>query len=382
MAISINTQLNTSLNGFAKFFGLNPFYFNFLDPSCIYPISDLCLEFWSQNTWNSTSGLSIELLSQLLYEAELEIMQYYGLSLDQWITDEYHHYPIDLRHGNLIAPYLYDAVFKSDYRIDYFGQRKFTLLTTANLTYLDHDNDGYSEAARITYTIPTGKNIANIRFFYPGNTEYEIKDYKVISIVSNVATIEFTAWDLITLETILSTKFKNNKAHSLCDTDIYLDTISVGFEEKDICLPDIKLFYRDNICEGGCDYDHIPACGVKVSDKLFKISLQSYDTDGCIIANNSPVLCNTIDYITVNYHTSAVNNTLLQHAIYYLAASRFPLQGCQCDCVKNIFSILQRDTRLKEKNAGNYATFNTDYLSPFGAKIGELKAYGILENLI
>jgi hypothetical protein len=389
MAISINSnQITSSINGFATFFGLNPFYFNFLDPSCLYPVTDICLEFWSQNTYNSTNGLSIELLSQLLYEAELEIMTYYGLSLGAWIVNERHNYPIELRHGNYIVPYIHDVVFKTKYKIDYFGQRKFTPVATTNLTYVDNDSDTYSEAARITYTIPTGKSIEDIKFYYPnhlGESNYEIKDYRLISLTNDVAVFEFDAWNLVSLSTLTSTKFKNTKAHSLCNPAIYLSTIGIGFEEKDSCLPDIKLFYKEDACIINCDYDNVPACGIKVSDNLFKLALQSYDTEtGCVIIDTPTEidLCQRIDYIEVNYHTSSDNSYLLQHAIYYLAASRFPLQNCQCDCIKNIFGTLQKDTRFKEKNAGNYNTFNTDQRSPFGTRIGELKAYNILENII
>lgn len=382
MAISLQTtDYLSSINKFATFFGLNPFYFNFLDPSCLYQIDETCLEFWTQNQFNSTNGLSIELLGQLIQYAEEQILEYYGESLGKWITNEQHLYPHIIRHGENVVPQLHNITFKTDYRLVKFGTPLITELDTVPITYIDKDNDTFTETGRITYTVEN-LDPSTLKFYYPGYFNvYELKDYKVISYTNNVLTVEFNKYDLISIETIVNKPFNRKKAFSMCDETIYLDEIIIATETTNTCLPDVKLYYLESNCEPNCNYLHYPACGVKMDDKFFHIRPQSYDDEtGCVINKYAPI-CYDISHIEVNYFTQSKNIYLVEQAIWNLVAARFPLANCNCTCTEGILQPLQIDTQYKEKNSGNYIFTNTDARSPFGTKIGELRAYKLMESL-
>lgn len=378
MAISNNISLQSDINGFAKFFNLNPFYFNYIDTSCIQIIDDVCLEFWSQNAYVS-NGLSIELLASLLYQAEEEVKLYYGLTLGEWIIGEEILYPAYTRHGDFVTPIITDVKLKTKYPVKFFGQRKFTELATISIIYSGSD---YNTVGRITYNVPNVVDYTKIKFYYPdhiGENGYELKSYKIVSYTNNVLIVEFDAYNLVKLDVINKHTFSAGKAHDLCG-DIYLSTIGIGYEERDTCLPDIKLYYSDICNDDQCVYEHIPACGIKLTDRIFKLAPKSYDEEGCVTDS----VCNIYypKIVSVNYYSESEYKKLIQTAIYYIAASRFPLQNCQCDCVKSTFNELQVDILFKPKNDGAWIAKKNDYNSPFGTRIGELKAYYLLDSLL
>lgn len=385
MAITINTkELVSNLSGFASFFHLNPYYFNYLDPSCKVQVNDICLDFWGQFAYTSPNGLSIELLASLLKEAEYEIKKHYNLTVGEWVEDEKIMYPTTVRHGERLAPTFHDVKLVTKYPIKVFGQKEVNILATSSIVYHDYDNDGYNEVARLTYNIPVDVSSDDLKFYYPdhaGESGYELNNYRVISNINNVIIVEFDAYDLVKLEVINKHRFTTGKSNDMCG-DIYLSMVSIVEEKVSECLPSVKLWYRDT-CVENCEYLHTPACGIKLGNRLFRINLQAYDENGCVVGayNNLHCMPLNVEYLSVNYYSETEYKDIVQSAIYYIAAARFPLQSCECPCIKSIFGGLQQDIRYRPKDSGTWSVSSSDYLSPFGTKIGELKAYYLLDSL-
>lgn len=377
MAISLNSKPNLNINEFAEFFQINPFFFNFIDPSCIGIIDPVCSDFWNQYQWSSVNGISIELLSNLIKQAELQVKEYYGLTVGEWITNERIVYPVNYMHGNLITPLIRDVTLMSKYDIDFFGQYKFTELDTVPIEYT---GDLFFETGQITVTIPEGASVNDLHFYYPNST-YEIRNFTLLFHDDDIAIFEFDAVNLVKLDAIKKTRYVKGKAHSLCDDDIYLEEIAVGIITKDACLPDIKVYY-DNSCIDSCNYDHIPACGIKIGNKTFKINLQEYEDNCLVTANCSAIhdcIAKPIKYIEINYYTKSPFTEIIKTAIWNIVASRLPVN--HCECLLGIFKDLQVDARLRSKE-GNFTLTSFDLNNPIGSKRGEIVAYKMLESII
>lgn len=377
MAISLNSTPNLNINEFAEYFQINPFFFNFIDPSCIGAIDPSCSDFWNQYQWTSVNGISIELLGSLIKQAETQVKEYYGLTIGDWITNERIQYPVTYMHGNLITPIIKDATFISKYDIDFFGQIKITEIDTLPIVYT---GDLFFETAQVTVTIPEDVDVNNLRFYYP-SSNYEIKSFNLIFHEDDIAIFEFSPVNLVKLDAIKKTRYVKGKTHNLCDDDIYLEEITVKEITKDVCLPDIKVYY-DNYCLAGCEYDHIPACGIKIGNKTFKINLQEYEDDCLVIANCSAIhdcIAKPIKYIEINYYTKSPFNEIIKHAIWNIVASRLPVN--HCECLLGIFKDLQVDTKLRSKE-GSYSLTSFDLNNPIGSKRGEIVAYKMLESII
>lgn len=377
MAISLNSKPNLDINEFAEYFQINPFFFNFIDPSCIGAIDPICSDFWNQYQWTSLNGISIELLGNLIKQAELQIKEYYGLTIGEWITNERIAYPVNYMHGNLFTPIVQDVTLMSKYDIDFFGQSKFTEIDTLPIIYT---GDLFFETAQVTVTVPEGTNVSDLHFYYP-ESNYEIKTFTLIFHEEDIAIFEFNPVNLVKLDAIKKTRYVKGKTHALCDDDIYLEDITVASITKDICLPDIKVYY-DNYCVSGCTYDHVPACGIKIENKTFKINLQEYEDDCLVIANCSAIqdcITKPIKYIEINYYTKSPFNELIKTAIWNMVASRLPVN--HCECLLGIFKDLQVDTRLRAKD-NNYTFTSFDLNNPIGSKRGEIVAYKMLESII
>jgi hypothetical protein len=373
MAINLTSNPISSVNKFAEFFHLNPFYFNYVDPSCIMALDDNCIEFWTQ--YNLNNFLSIESLGQMLEQAENEVALYFGLKLNSWVTNEPYLYPKVFRHGIEKYPLIDTVKFNTDYPISYFGQKAETFIDNIETVPINNDGDIWNELHTVTVNLPTGISSKDIVFYYP-STKYQIKDFTILSDDGSVAVFAFESLNLIKLN-ILNNRFTiSNKAHNLCE-DIYLEDVDVYYVIKDACLPDVKVYYLEDNCTGDCDFLHAPACGVKLNDNLFKVRLQGYDEEGCVVDYNNSCI-GMPEYIEVNYYTESKYSSLIQNAIYYMVAARFPSENCVCGFP---FTMYQLDGRANKGDNTLKTTF-AETSNPFGSRVGEIKAYNILTSLM
>lgn len=366
-----------SLITFAKEMGINPTHFNGLDLTTCGIDGSKCINHWVQTIYDVGQYMSRDELSRVIYYAQLDIEKELKSYIAPKWTNEIIQWPKHYR-NNTNA---YNPVFKTKYgNLIEFGQ-PLQLSNTLSLTYSDYDNDGFNEVATATFDLSlfdinlADINVNKLYFYYPDNIKKQwLIEPVVKNITEGILTIEIDSWLLIKPEYINLSPFVKNKALDGCNDDIYLETITLVYEYKDVDAVEVEIFYKDNCVTDDCSYLSINTCATIINAQL-----------GTFVLDNINALClniNDIEYIKVytlsGLHTNYRIAQEYLETIIYLASARLP-KVCVCDCINERINHLQTDMANRVDNA-KYTLTSALLHNPFGTKIGEVLGYRNILN--
>lgn len=162
-----------SLSRYAKLLGLDPMHF-FQGISVLRPEAE-CSDIWYQYDWQSGDKVSREYVLQLIGEAEMDIATALGFwPAPTFIEEERHIYPkpqrTDLVGYGVNARGRWKSLQARWGKVLGGGVCVATELGTVSYTLLDSDNDGFSEWAVFTLTVPTTVSAPGIRAYH--TTDY------------------------------------------------------------------------------------------------------------------------------------------------------------------------------------------------------------------
>lgn len=390
--MGFTTQItSTCLDTFAKYMSIHPLAFNSITVNNCIETTIACTA-WMQYTWQNSSFISREMLSQYIRQSELEIAAYLGTFVKpSWVVSEAHEIPQPY-HPNMFPPNIDSLIFKTDWEsVNRFGQRRQTLLGTSTIVYSDNDLDGYDETALfdiIVTEIPT--NLSDIYITYPehnGSLQYKICPVEIVNIDTDTNTITFkgNSWNFVK-ESNITASFLNLKYLDGC-TNIFQETVEIWYEDIDPCLPQIELVWTgDDVCARyNCTEYTQPACAV-VLDKCngyFSIIPQKLDEDNCVVTSTE---CLAIPsqpaFIRAYYQAGVQNNMQIEQAVIKLTASKLPQSLCTCGCILPEIQRLQIETSVSSQGGLRFSFPYEDSKNPFGTTIGAIEVYKSLSLLV
>lgn len=387
---------NISLDSFAKYMSIHPLAFNSITiNSCIDSV--IACTAWMQYTWQNSAFISREMLAQYIKQSENEISAYLETFITPtWVVKEVHDWPEPYRPG-MYATDPDDFIFKSDWKnINYFGQKRTTLLGTATVVYSDNDSDGYSETALFDITvteIPT--NLDDIYITYPdhsGNKTYRIAPVEIVNVdvLNGIITFRGQSWNFVN-ETNITASFANIKYLDGC-TNIFQDEVEIWYEDIDPCLPQVELVWTgDDICARlNCTEYVQPACAVLMDkcDGYFSIVPQQFDEENCVITNDSCLDFTTPPtFIRIYYKAGVAKGSQLsesiEQAVIKLTASKLPQSLCSCGCILPEIQRLQTETSISSQGGLRFSfPYSDTSNNPFGTTIGAIEVYKSLNLVI
>jgi hypothetical protein len=362
---------------FAKEMAINPAHFNGLDLTPCGIDGTKCINHWAQTSYDAGEHMSRDELSRVIYGAQLDIEKELKSYIAPKWTVETINWPKHYR-DNTNTP---NPVFKTKYgNLIEIGQ-PLQISTNIAVEYSDNDNDGFNEIATATYDLSLFDidlediDVNKLYIYYPDTiTKNWLIEPVVKSISEGVLTIEIDSWLLIKPEYINLSPFVKNRALSGCNDDIYLETVTLVYEYKDVDATEVEIFYKDNCNTDDCSYLSTTTCATIINAQL-----------GTFMLDNINALCinlNNIEYIRVytysGYHTNYRLAQEYLESLIYLASARVP-KLCVCDCMNGRISNLQTDMSNRVDNA-KYTLTSALLHNPFGTKIGEVLAYRNILN--
>lgn len=386
MAIA-TTNTKLCLSTFADYMGIHPLAFNSISLSACIEGPQPC-EAWMQYGWQNTSFISRELLAKYIHEAELQIEHYLQMFVAPTWTSEVHEWPNFYR---LEEGKNFDATFTSNWKnIHQFGQPKKELIATVNVTLFDRDGDGFEEIVQIDYltATPDDFDLCKLYLVYPnknGDRAWEVCTHSAEKLSDRLRWETYT-WNVVD-EQYINTSFNRFKYIDGCTNLFYQNVLELWQESKDICKPEVEMLWRnpDTCARYNCTEYVVPACAISMNKcgGYFTVGPTQFD-ESCEITIPA-IPCEPPDFIKVYYQSGCGNcagvcdNLIIP--IIKLAASKLPLQLCNCDCFIKELQRLQIDTSITIPN-GERFNYPFDVRSnPFGTTIGAIEAYLYLLNI-
>jgi hypothetical protein len=416
----LRTQL--PLARYAKIIGINPVHFSGADGATYFPVTGSCGQIWPRHTWQATEEIvSHEELTQAILWAEDDIKHVLGFSTSPvWEYQEVHRWtqPYDallVNNGGYAADAKKQTVSARYGKIISPGRRSVELINSGStVTYSDQDGDGWNETATVTATT-TVTEPCEVKLFHTGtlgDTRWEIRPLRSVSISGGTATIVLDAWLLF--DPNLHGAYPTTVDFSAMDAEdsaSYVATVDVYREYNDLTQATAEFLWEKNpgatgniftctVCSGtGCE-----VCSQATQDGCFSVRdgnsgivtpfPASYDADNDIWTATNFSECRTPDQVRLYYraglsdqqYLSGLYCDPLEHrmaeAIAFLATARLNRPLCECSNVINYAKELQRDMTLSTRNNffvrfSNMPMFN----SPFGTRVGEVRAWERLSLL-
>lgn len=408
-----------SLSMFAKILGINPAHFwgtttNNLSPK-VMPIKSSCDSAWYQYSWQDSDKVSRYDIALEIQNVEQEIANFLGYyPAPTWIVDETHQYPRPFAReyfGNGSDVRGLAKGLKTDYgRIIDIGTRKVTLVGTASvasgtLVYSDSDADNLYETATIVLptTLTNECEIDAYHTGYGGILEWKIREARRKSISGGSVRIVLDSWLLVKPE-----------LYEKLPTDLGADATDISTTSNFVTSVDVYREYTDSttasstfyweavdvgcaVCGGsGCE-----VCGQVSQDGCARIRDSklgilspfpaTYDsTNGWVAADLSAD--REPDRVVFRYYAGERSNEYLTgrscfpmnnrlaKSIAYMATSRLERPFCECENVRELSDYLRVDLTRNTRESSYFAT--RDVLSsPFGTRVGEVKAWQYLSKL-
>ena len=291
------------------------------------------------------------------------------------------------------------------------GRRGITLIgtaTTAGLTlvYTDEDGDGYYETATVTMAT-TLTDVREIKLYYTGHSgelEWEVRPVRSKRISGGNVIIVLDAWELIQPD--LYEVFPTSDGFDAIDvSDItnYETSVDIYREYTDLSQASSQFIWENDLigicatCGGtGCE-----DCTPVTQDGC--LTIRKYEagmvtpfpadyTDGSWTATTWTE-CREPENVKLWYYSGIVANDYTQSrsydplslefakAIAWLATARLDRPLCGCGNIEMISRELQTDVTMREPKGAAYYVTPDGMTSPFGTKIGEIKAWRIVSKL-
>lgn len=410
---SIRTLL--SLDRFATIMGITPAHFAGGTAGSIFPVMTNCSAIWFQHPWQHGGQVAREDIARAISDAELEIAHYLGYwPAPTWIQNEVHPYPKPAEKGAIA--FGVDINYKAkgiDLNYGKFieqGARAVSLIGTPRLIFSDNDGDGYSET--VTAVEPTTlTNACEIKAFYvghAGDTEWEIRPARSVTIAGGNVTMVFWAWQLIDpdlWETFPTDTGSYPVSLDLTDGTVYVGNVELYREFNDPTAIGFTAFWEnDSLGSSWCS-----ACGgsgcsscmlssqtgcIHVRDVHNGIVVPTpatYNVTTGAWEYTASIKCVEPDIVSYNYYSGDYSQLRLQGrscdplsnymatTIAYMAVARLDRNLCDCGPVQALSDELRKDMIIRTKEFS--PSFNMDVqLSPFGTHYGEVMAYRRLKH--
>lgn len=375
------------LQQFADSMGIDPLFFNNIDISgCGIENTSLCSVFWEY--YKNQSYPSKMALNTALFTARLRIAEYIGVwPTDEWIENEEIDIPThyDRREGRQLL--INHITFKSRYNMKLAGIKNTIVITTATLTYVDEDGDGFKEKANFTFTLPEGIKLDDIKTRYINGVEVGLLNLTKAS-NSQTVTGYIYAYELIKPELYLTRSFGEQMPLNACDDDNFVSQLEVIYETADTCLAHAEIIVEKGNCVGGnCEYEAIPAC-IKIVDNCegyFTVIPGSYVDDCFVATSTSCLLSGRPVKIRINYLTGPNKNLkeLLLSPLFELAAALMVPAHCKCDCYEFSIAAWQQDVSVKTANGVEWRyPINQRANAIWGQTVGAIQAQQFVESLV
>lgn len=403
---------------YARIMGITPLHFAGASTPGITPqVMPLegCSKIWAKYDWQIHDQVSRMQLVEAIYQAEYEIATALGYWMAPvWTAEESQMYPRPFAKeysgiGIDIAGKPKSLRTNFGYVIS-GGRRGVTLIGTAttaggSLTYLDQDGDGYYETANVT--LPTTlTDVREIKLYYTGHNgelEWEVRPVRSKRISGGNVIFVVDAWELISPE--LYEVFPTSDgfdAIDVSDVTNYEPSVDVYREYNDTSQASSQFIWENDLigvcatCGGtGCE-DCVPVtqngCMTIRKYEAGIVTPIPADYDGGWTATTWTE-CREPENVKLWYYSGMVANDYTQSrsydplslefakAIAWLATARLDRPLCGCGNIQMISQELQTDITLREPKGGAYFVTPDGMNSPFGTKIGEIKAWRIVSKL-
>lgn len=409
MAITIECKSPICLDEFRKWANFDPLTFNTITWDGCYnsPVHEPECMWWVQYPQHDRI-MNRELLACRLCECAEEIRNYLETFVTPTWTNEIHQFPkFWMTEKNYIQPHFFETFeFKTNcWNVNQWGQPLYTLQETVNTVAIDANSDGLNEAYSITFQLPVGITLEQLKFYFPGNAlasglpdeNFEICPVKSIDYnsISNDVTVIFDSWNLVRPNLYTIPTWQKPTPLNACQ-DIYTATIEVWSEVIDTCKPQIEVFWKATGCDdcGGsgctrCDVISRFACARPTDncEGIFNFSLIGEDASGCpdptISCVDAP--CRPPDYFKV-YYNAGLQNKSVNRALFLLTSGKYQEvgQGCECDCVKNVLGVYSQQTIVRDaEERFQFTNIDRDFIwdNPFGTSVGAIESYRILREI-
>lgn len=410
MSVTLTANNSLSIDQWAELMGVPVLEFNNLDISgCQFDYErEHCSQFWSHWQYSSNSNISREQLAFFIQQAEQQIENYLGYHIaPTWSYNEQHNLPRE------VGVDLSQIKFQTDWKnVIHGGTSKLTEIGTANVVYSDEDGDGYNELATITITDESLSAFVysfpnRFRLFMPGHNgkdTYEIEYFLGYNYNDDTHTLTVTtnSWILVNPQLYLPKGFNAKRAYNACDSNIYVTTVEISFEEVDTCLPNAQIVWGGNnqpCADGGCIETTQPACikWINKCEGTFTVQPVSVNADtGCIESYLSTYcnISNMPDAVRINYisgchdkssfvHPYLIGNTPcadLLRAVLALSVTYLGGVPCACTCIEDQISYFNTDLATTSAVGTSYRYSFEMIDNVFGsAKRGAIEAFAILE---
>lgn len=407
-----------SIFRYARIMGITPLHFAGaqtpgLTPQ-IMPIEG-CSHIWAKYDWQMHDQVSKMQLAEAIYQAEYEISKALGYwPAPRWTADEIQIYPrpFEKSYGGVgtdIAGKPKSLRTNFGYIIA-GGRRGVTLIETASmaggtLAYTDDDGDGYLETA--TITVPTTlTDVRTIKLYYTGHNgemEWEVRPVRSKRITGGNIIFIVDAWELIQPD--LYEIFPTSNGFDAIDVSTianYETSVDIYYEYNDTTSASSQFIWENDLigvcatCGGtGCeDCTPITQNGCLTIRKYEAGIVTPFPADynGSWTATTWTE-CREPENVKLWYYSGLVANDYAQNrsydplslefakAIAWLATARLDRPICGCGNIQSVTSELQTDITLRESKGGAYYVTPDGMASPFGTKIGEIKAWRIVSKL-
>lgn len=403
MAIA-NTPTLLSLDGFAKYVGVNPVHFAGAKADSMWDPQGACQLIWPQHPWQGSRVISREEVAQVLHSAEAEVARVLGYApAPRFEEAEEHVWPRDWDRSALRSP-SYDARYRAVTMDTTFGKiiaagrRKMTLIESgADVTFTDEDGDSWKETATVVVnTTVTEPSQIKLYFFGMGTEKtWEIRPLRSVSIAGGVATIKASTWlfidpnlwevypssqnsEPIDLTTIPS-------ANVVSNVDVYQESVDSSDSPAVLGSSHSATLGVGTEKEGGftirsaANGQVVPFVG-------------SYDSE----SGNWTYECEEWigpDYAKLWYYAGAVNPAYLRgvvgepmpydlaEVVAMLTAARLSKPICNCSVLSEFTRKMQMDVSRAARSTEFVFVTPEQVNNPFGTRYGEVMAWNRLVRM-
>lgn len=412
---SIPTLL--ALDRYAAIIGINPAHFNGAygetGNSLPMPISDACAGIWMQYDWQANGKVSRESLAEEIAKAEEDIARTIGYwPAPVWRAEEVQQYPEYHRPEIITDPLNSQGLplsVKAGYgRVIAGGQRATTQLCLAAVGYSDDDSDGYNEIASVSCRLAEGDTCDYKVYFegHSGDPEWEIRPYRTRTHIAGTLTFTFWAWQLIQPALWEALPTENGMVGLNLGDTIYEANAEIRLEYNDTSKASSQFYWEPSCPSVSC------ACGG------VGCSICSYTTqDGCMHVRDAMVgiivptpgeynattgvwdrvlfsKCGRPKFVKLWYYAGEISNEKLRgrtcdplsnywaQTIAWLATARLGRPICGCGAPQDYVKELQADMAFRSTGIGSFDTTQADLQSPFGTRVGEIRAWKRISKLV
>jgi hypothetical protein len=395
------------LDRYARLMGLDPLPFN----GGFSAVREAgCADIWQQYDWQDNAKVSREQLAEKIAEAEQDIadaLSYWPAPV--WIEDERLAYPIPNRVD--LYGFGYDArgrtkgvILKWGYLL-YGGMRATALIEEAGFTTHDYDQDGFSEMARFSLTVPAAMvddlSVCEVRAYYKeydaadanncrtdpsssgADSAWEIRDLKAV--LSGAAlTVYVPVWNLFQPHLHEGTV---NEAIDADQATNYVDAL-VFYREYNDPETQIQFLWGDDLT---CETD--AACAWGTQDGCMRVkdprrgrivpTPGTYDATTQTFAEANWVMGREPDVIRAWYRAGFMPerdrgcdwlDPWMAENIKILATARLEMPLCD-DCSQAKVIAERWRTELAKVAEKSWQTTTLDIANPFGPRYGEAYVY-------